>query len=117
MKPVMRVLSIAAAVLAVVALFFGNCLTCPQMAPPHKCCHTGQPPCHQHPQSGQACQSQVLNHFVKADTAVRPVTLALASAAPAPFVGLSSARPRQSAFAVAEYAPPDLLSLHSSFRV
>ena len=112
----MRVLSIAAAVLAVVALFFGNCLTCPQMTASQNCCHRNQR-CHQHQPPSQVCEAQALHHFVKADIAYHTVTLAVASIAPETSDQFSLADQRDAAFASAEYAPPDLISLHSSFRI
>jgi hypothetical protein len=112
----MRAVSIAAAVLAVVALFFGNCLTCPQMTASQSCCHRNQR-CHQHQRSDQACQSQALNHFVKADTADHAVTLAVVSIAPETRDRVGAAGPGAAAFTAAEYGPPDLMSLHSSFRI
>jgi hypothetical protein len=63
--------------LALLALLWGNCLSCPQMADAHSCCHKTQP-------ASAACHTQNLQHFVRADTsapsgallAVAPVPLA-----------------------------------------
>jgi hypothetical protein len=54
---------------------------------------------------------------VKADIADHTVTLAVASIAPETSDQFSLADQRDAAFASAEYAPPDLISLHSSFRI
>ena len=70
----MRVISSSVrAALIILALFWGNCLTCPQalMAQTHRCCHKNK-------QSSPSCQTQVLRQFVKADPAphAAPVPLA-----------------------------------------
>ncbi len=100
----------------VVALFFGNCLTCPQMAASQSCCHPNQP-CHHKQAPSQVCEAESLHPFVKADIADHSVTLPLMSIAPVTPDPVSAAGPRDAAFASAEYAPPDLLCLHSSFRI
>ena len=55
------------AALVVAALFWGNCLSCPQLllSPhnPHSCCHRSAP-------VARVCTTQVLKHFVKADLVV-----------------------------------------------
>jgi len=112
----MRVLSITAAVLVVVALLFGNCLTCPEMAASQSCCHRNQP-CHHKQAPSQVCEARSLHQFVKADLADHTVTLAVASIAPETSDQFSLADQRDAAFASAEYVPPDLISLHSSFRI
>lgn len=104
------------AALIIVALFWGNCLTCPQalMAQAqqrHQCCHKTK-------QNSATCQTQVLQQFVKADPVqCAPVlaTTAILTSVPAQPLGVESIR-----IAVpdaAGHAPPDLLSLHSSFRI
>ncbi|MGA2118533.1 MAG: hypothetical protein ABSH56_27730 [Bryobacteraceae bacterium] len=112
----MRVVSIAAAVLVVVALFFGNCLTCPQMAASQSCCHPNQP-CHHKQAPSRVCEAAALHPFVKADIADHSVTLAVVSIAPITPDRVSAASPRDAALTSVEYAPSDLLSLHSSFRI
>src|SRR5579872_7399679 len=61
--------------LVVVALFWGNCFTCPQVLlalqthqEPHGCCHKTRQP-------AGGCQTQVLGQFVKVDSgnAVAPL--------------------------------------------
>ena len=72
--------------LVVVALFWGNCFTCPQVLlalkshqPAHGCCHKTK-------QTSSGCTTQVLQHFVKADPATHapavPVVAAVAQPAP-----------------------------------
>jgi hypothetical protein len=107
---------IAAAVLAVIALFFGNCLTCPQMAASHNCCH-GSQPCHHSQPVTQACQAPVLNHFVKADKVDSSSTLPVVALAAETLDRPGAAAPGDAAIALPEYATPDLISLHSSFRI
>ena len=57
------------AVLICIALFWGNCFSCPQVLlglkahqPAHGCCHKTK-------QTTKNCTSQALQHFVKADAA------------------------------------------------
>jgi hypothetical protein len=108
----MRVISTSVrAALIILALFWGNCLTCPQalMAQTHRCCHKNK-------QGSQSCQTQVLRQFVKADPAPH--------AAPVPVVAELSSLPLTVPVAewtslpnASEHAPPDLFSLHSSYRI
>jgi hypothetical protein len=106
--------------LVLIALFLGNCLTCPQLIaaaahhPAHSCCH--------HPQPVQAgCQSQALQHFVKGEsTSVRllPETaaqgiLAEAAVEASPISGLAPFTTGN----VSPPDPPDPLSLNSAFRI
>ena len=106
--------------LVAVALFLGNCFTCPQVLmamaahhPAHGCCH--------HPQPAQTgCQTQLLQNFVKAESSSpapgpEPAP-AEAAVAVSPFAGLLPLADRIAA-APLEPAPPDPLSLSSSFRV
>jgi hypothetical protein len=108
-------LTSAMAVLVIVALFWGNCLSCPQVLSAaahhrssHGCCPKSQ-------QSKDDCQTQVLRHFVKADPGVTAPALATVGVAqqgvpPAPeLVALVPATPL--------HFPPDLVSLNSSFRI
>ena len=109
----MRVVSIAAVILAVAALFFGNCLTCPQMAAP-SCCHQKNQTCHHHQ---PACQSPLLSHFVKANAADHAVNLAAVSVVPESRAAVCLSAASEARLAAPEYAPPDLLSLNSTFRI
>lgn len=115
-KSWMRIISIAAAILAVIALFFGNCLTCPQMAASHNCCH-GNQRCHHNQPVTQVCQAQALHQFVKGDKVDSAVTLSVVSLAAQTVGRLGAAAPGDAAIALPEYAPPDLISLHSSLRI
>jgi hypothetical protein len=104
------------AALVVVALFWGNCFSCPQLLaamqsrqPAHGCCHkTGSAP--------TECQSQGLKNFVKAPQGARaealPVATGLVEVLAAAVLGGDT-----SSIAAVEHAAPDLLSLHSSFRI
>lgn len=56
--------------LAILAMLWGNCLSCPQMADAHSCCHKTQP-------ASAACHTQNLQHFVKAE-ASQPFVAVLA---------------------------------------
>jgi hypothetical protein len=104
------------AVLVIAALFWGNCLSCPQVlqslkqpGPAHGCCH--------HSKSGsRECTTQSLRNFVKADPVAHdaPVTAPVEAAvqmAPVPVLTWTAAP------VPAVHAPPDLLSLHASFRI
>ena len=103
------------AALIVMALFWGNCLSCPQMLlaatvhqPAHSCCHKTK-------STGTNCPSQGLQHFLKAAPDVQTPAVAVAAVEPAMAVSL----PQGALVAPVEvvHAPPDLLSLHSSFRI
>ena len=104
------------AALVVVALFWGNCLSCPQalaalrsQQPVHGCCHKTRP-------AAPECQSQGLKNFVKAPQGAQAEALPVAPGlveplAAAPLGGHTSF------VAGAEHATPDLLSMYSSFRI
>jgi hypothetical protein len=110
-----RVSNIAMATLIVAALFFGNCLSCPQMLlamagqhPGHGCCH--------HPAPKIDCHSQSLSHFVKAQGQAAP---ALVASGVVRAIG-TAAMPALCVVAplhAADVPPPDLLSRHSLLRV
>ena len=101
------------ATLVVAALFWGNCFSCPQalLADAHRCCPKGT-----HEKS--ECRTQVLKQFEKADPqkveSPAPAIGEIAALA-IPAVSAPDARPLE--FAPAQHAPPDLLSLHLSFRI
>ena len=104
------------AALALIALLWGNCLSCPQMLAAsaekaHSCCHR-----HQAPTSSAKCQSQGLQNFVKADDGAQPhaAPAAIAPAEPAaiPLVAASFDVP-----ALSSHAPPDPLPLVISLRI
>ena len=76
----MRTFSTSLMVLLVVAaLFFGNCFSCPRMLlawqsqqPLHNCCPSSQP-------VSASCQSQDMQHFVKADNGAQPPMVPVAA--------------------------------------
>lgn len=93
--------------LVVVALFWGNCFSCPQIllaAQKHHCCPHGKA------DPGE-CKTQGLRNFVKAEKATPAVPAPVASAIIAP----PPTTPRLSATLVvpapSEYTPPDQLPL------
>src|SRR6266542_3222102 len=108
------------AALVIVALFWGNCFSCPQLlitvqakAGDHSCCkrstHQTQVPV------SKDCQTVGLKHFVKTDPAKAPqlhaAAVMLAAAAPA-------AVPAQViAPALRFHSPPDPLTQTSSLRI
>ena len=62
-----KLLSSATVALAVAAMLWGNCLSCPDMMaamashqPDHSCCHKPQP-------AQAKCHTQSMQHFVQAD--------------------------------------------------
>ena len=111
-----RVSSSLMTALIVAALFWGNCLSCPQMLiavathqPAHSCCHRTK-------SAGTGCQSQGLQHFLKAGPETQtPAVAVVATVAPA----IADSLPQGALVAPVEvvHAPPDLLALHSSFRI
>jgi hypothetical protein len=81
--------------------------------PAHSCCHKNKP-------AGTKCQSQGLQHFLKAGGEVRTQGAAVvASTAVAVAAAVTAALPQGAMAAPVEvvHAPPDLLALHSSFRI
>jgi hypothetical protein len=104
------------AALIVAALFWGNCLSCPQMLlkvaahqPAHNCCHRTK-------SAGTNCQSQGLQHFLKAGPEPQtPADAVVAAVQPA--IAVSSPQGALVTPVEVEHAPPDLLSLHSLFRI
>ena len=104
------------AALIIVALFWGNCLSCPQMLltvaahqPAHSCCHRTK-------SAGTSCQSQGLQHFLKAGPDVQTPTVAVVAAV-APAIAVSLPQDALVAPVEVEHARPDLLALHSVFRI
>jgi hypothetical protein len=103
--------------LVVLALFLGNCLSCPQILlslsshqPAHGCC----PRSHQ-PVSKTTCQSQALQHYVQAEKEAPPAPAVIAMVRP-PF-DLLPLQPATDFGGTPEISPPDLVSLNSSFRI
>jgi hypothetical protein len=104
------------AALIVVALFWGNCLSCPQMLlaaaahqPAHNCCHKTK-------SAGTSCQSQGLQHFLKAAPEMQTLAVAVVVAM-APAIAVSLPQGALVAPIEVVHAPPDLLALHSNFRI
>jgi len=85
------------AVLVVVALFWGNCFSCPQVllsAAQHKCCHRGKAP-------KSECNTQGLQNFVKAEKAAPAASMPVTAAVIEPAM--------QTSIAVMEFAPRPVL--------
>ena len=102
------------AALVVVALFWGNCFSCPEAVlayashqPAHQCCHKSKA-------STPGCDTQNLQQFVKTHAGVQaPAMPVMAlSTVEAPALAVDTMAP-----VVVEYPPPDFLSLHSVLRV
>jgi hypothetical protein len=108
--------------LLLVALLWGNCLSCPQLllsltshAPAHDCCkQRGKPPAT--PQNH--CQSLALKHFVKVDPAPKAQFQAVANAQflSADVMRAVPAAPQGATVAIPD-SPPDREVLNSSFRI
>jgi hypothetical protein len=110
-----QVSNILMATLIVAALFFGNCLSCPQMLMAMSGQHAGHSCCH-HPSVKIDCHSQSLSDFVKAQGNPAPA-LAISNVLPPVAVATVVARPVIAPWRAADVAPPDLLSLHSLLRI
>jgi hypothetical protein len=85
------------AVLVVVALFWGNCFSCPQVllsAAQHKCCHRSKAP-------KSECNTQGLQNFVKAEKA--------APVASMPVIVAAVEAPAQTTISAVEFAPRPIL--------
>jgi hypothetical protein len=102
------------AALVVVALFWGNCFSCPQALlaltshqPAHQCCHKTK-------SAAPGCETQNLQQFVKGDASAHapasPVVALVSLTAP-PVLADTIAP------TVVESSPPDFLSLQSILRV
>jgi hypothetical protein len=100
------------AALIVAALFWGNCLTCPQAisASAHSCCPHGK-------KAGSECRTQVMRQFVKAEPHQVESPQLTAEAPAAEVLMLVLVQETGAEPVAAQHAPPDLLSLNSSFRV
>lgn len=100
------------AVLVVVALFWGNCYSCPQALltlaahqPAHRCCHPTKAP--------KDCPAPTLHNYVKSATTHAPVLAPVATVVQPETPVVRG----EIAFSTADYSPPDLLSLNSSLRI
>ncbi len=95
------------AALVVVALFWGNCFSCPQIllaAQKHGCCPHGK-------SDQKECKTQGLRNFVKADPVVKVIPAAMEIAAPAVLVPTSYWAAVSVEPAPQNFSPPDLLPL------
>jgi len=106
------------AALIVVALFWGNCFGCPQMllnrsshGSSHDCCKRNQKPV------SKNCDSQGLHNFVKTDPGVAQQAAPVAATVATVHVPAAVTLPVTFTADVPFHAPPDRLSLHSSFRI
>jgi hypothetical protein len=113
MRTIFNTLMVA---LVVAALFWGNCFSCPQMLltlhsqqPAHGCCHRTK-------RTTENCQTQVLRHFVKAEVVAAFVPVVSSVVGPVPAMALPHC-PSQASSIPVVHTPPDLLSLHSNFRI
>jgi len=101
------------AALVVVALFWGNCFSCPQVllaAQKHHCCPRGKADSHGK-SDPQDCNTQGLRNFVKADPA--PLAALMPSESPAKlasFLQIDLA-PAPAELVPPQFTPPDLLPL------
>jgi hypothetical protein len=103
------------ATLAVAAMLWGNCLSCPEMMlaaashqPAHSCCHKPQP-------TASGCHMQGMQHFVKADA---PAPHAPAAAEPADFPATIALAPRQLAAPLPDWhAPPGSPGVSAALRI
>jgi hypothetical protein len=102
------------AALMLVALFWGNCYTCPQMMVGHQAAHSC---CHRHGKApASECHSQGLRHFQAPSGADAAPAVALVGMAQG-WAG-AAVMQRAAVFAVLpEHDPPDLVTLNSSLRI
>jgi hypothetical protein len=102
------------AVLVIVALFWGNCFSCPQLlqsAISHQAAHGC---CHKSKDTRTQCQTQGLRHFVKSAVDF-PAPDAVVSAAMVEAPATVAVFPSQGS--TPAFSPPDLVPLNSSFRI
>ena len=95
------------AALVVMALFWGNCFSCPQVllaAQKHSCCPHGK-------SDPKDCKTQGLRNFVKADPVVKVVPAVVETAAPAALTLQSPVAETRPIPAPQQSSPPDLLPL------
>jgi hypothetical protein len=95
------------AALVIVALFWGNCFSCPQALlaqQTHGCCHRTK-------STPSTCQSQGLKNFVKAEGGVQVDPGPVVAAAVEPVLAVSLFTIHLSASSPTEHTPPELLSL------
>ncbi|MEO8368788.1 MAG: hypothetical protein ABI806_06285 [Candidatus Solibacter sp.] len=95
------------AALVVMALFWGNCFSCPQVllaAQKHGCCPHGKA-------DPKECKTQGLRNFVKADPVVKVVPFVVEGAAPLALMPARQMADTPSVRILVSFSPPDLLPL------
>ena len=95
------------AALLIVALFWGNCFSCPQallLLQAHGCCHHTKP-------APSTCQSQGLKSFVKAEGGVQVDPGPAVAAVVEPVLAVVLVTMHESATSPTEHTPPEILSL------
>jgi hypothetical protein len=95
------------ATLVVMALFWGNCFSCPQVllaAQKHRCCPHGKA-------DPKECKTQGLRNFVKADPVVKATPAVVETSAPDVILLQISMAAARLAPAPQNFSPPDLLPL------
>ena len=95
------------AALVIVALFWGNCFSCPQALlaqQTHGCCHRTK-------SAPSTCQSPGLKNFVKAESDVQVDPGPVVAAIVEPVLAVSLFTMHESAISPTEHTPPEILSL------
>lgn len=95
------------AALVIVALFWGNCFSCPQALlalQAHGCCHPAK-------SAPSTCQSQGLKSFVKAESGVQVDLGTVAAPIVVPLLAVSLFSMHESTTSPTEHTPPEILSL------
>ena len=102
-------------VLVIAALFWGNCLSCPQVLqalvnhqPMHGCCHHSK-------KTPDGCTTQALHQYVKADPGASAQAPAVVAAPLAVLVVPAPGWVSPSTPVL--HTPPDLLLLHRNIRI
>ena len=98
------------AALIVVALFWGNCFSCPQLLleqNPHQCCHPQK-------RAMSDCGTQNLQQFVRADLGMHAPAMPVVALVSLPVSPVDSSPVTP---APEEHAPPGFVPLHSILRV
>jgi hypothetical protein len=95
------------AALVIVALFWGNCFSCPQTLlalQSHGCCHPAKP-------TPSTCQSQGLKSFEKAESGVQVDPGPVVAAIVEPVLAVSLFTMHVAVISPTEHTPPEILSL------
>ena len=99
------------AMLIVAALFWGNCFSCPQVLQALQSKQAAHGCCHGTKHGSTHCQTEVLRHFVKAESADRAVPANAFVRAVLPVAPALTADPGCVVAVPAGPAPPDLAQL------